>query len=213
MNNNGKVVVDSGMRGDEDLVLLNGDVTISIVNGIPTIDFSDRIQQILFKGMKATVVLKLLGRSIGYAALQNRISSLWRPMKSFHLMDIENGKIIEEIGGLTSKVVNLDFNTDNRNRGRFARLVVYVNLDKPLVLQVFVNGKLQKHLKDICPMLAKTRVEKKKQTVIIPNGVASDGNRVEYGSWMIVEKISRQNSRDIKSKTVAILGIDSPGSM
>ncbi|MBA0610302.1 hypothetical protein Godav_011168, partial [Gossypium davidsonii] len=191
MNNNGKVVVDSGMRGDEDLVLLNGDVTISIVNGIPTIDFSDRIQQILFKGMKATVVLKLLGRSIGYAALQNRISSLWRPMKSFHLMDIENGK-----------VVNLDFNTDNRNRGRFARLVVYVNLDKPLVLQVFVN--------DICPMLAKTRVEKKKQTVIIPNGVASDGNRVEYGSWMIVEKISRQNSRDIKSKTVAILGIDSP---
>ncbi|MBA0701656.1 hypothetical protein Goari_027530, partial [Gossypium aridum] len=169
-----------GTRGDEDLVLLNGDVTISIVSGIPTIDFSDRIQQILFKGMEATVVLKLLGRSIGYVALQNRISSFWRPLKSFHLMDIENGlsglpgffykrKIIEEIGGLTSK-----------------------------------------HLKDICPMLAKTRVEKKKQTVIIPNGVASDGNRLEYGSWMIVEKISRQNSRDIKSKTVAISGIDSP---
>ncbi|MBA0853441.1 hypothetical protein Goshw_017603, partial [Gossypium schwendimanii] len=151
-------------RGDEDLVLLNGDVTISIVSGIPTIDFLDRIQQILFKGMEATV-----------------------------------RKIIEEIGGLTSKVVNLDFNTDNRNRGRFARLVVYVNLDKPLVLQVFVNDKLQR-----------TRVEKKKQAVIIPNGVASDSNRLEYGSWMIVEKISRQNSRDIKSKTVAILGIDSP---
>ncbi|MBA0575688.1 hypothetical protein Golob_027418 [Gossypium lobatum] len=80
-----------GTRGDEDLVLLNGDVTISIVGGIPTIDFSDRIQQILFKGMELTVVLKLLGRSIGYAALQNRISSFWRPLKSFHLMDIENG--------------------------------------------------------------------------------------------------------------------------
>ncbi|MBA0583368.1 hypothetical protein Gorai_014228 [Gossypium raimondii] len=167
MNNNGEVVVDSSTRGDEDLVLLNGDVTISIVNGIPTIDFSDRIQQILFKGMEATVVLKLLGRSIGYAALQNRISSFWRPLKSFHLMDIENGlpglpgffykrKIIEEIGGLTSKVVNLDFNTDNRNRGRFARLVVYVNLDKPLVLQVFVNDKLQRVEYESLPMICFT---------------------------------------------------------
>ncbi|MBA0561270.1 hypothetical protein Golob_018115 [Gossypium lobatum] len=38
----------------------------------------------------------------------------------------------------------MDFNIDSRSRGRFTRMVIYVNLDKPLVLQVLVNGVLQK---------------------------------------------------------------------
>ncbi|KAH1039446.1 hypothetical protein J1N35_041189, partial [Gossypium stocksii] len=37
------------------------------------------------------VVLKLLGRNIGYEALHSRISSLWNPSMPFYLMDIENG--------------------------------------------------------------------------------------------------------------------------
>ncbi|MFQ6657758.1 hypothetical protein Gotur_027300 [Gossypium turneri] len=42
------------------------------------------------KEMETTVVLKLLGQSIGYAALHNRISSLWKPVKPFYVMGIEN---------------------------------------------------------------------------------------------------------------------------
>ncbi|PPD68656.1 hypothetical protein GOBAR_DD34464 [Gossypium barbadense] len=68
----GKCVADFG----EVVVGSDGDVTRSTINRIPTIDFSDRIQQILFKEMAMTVVLKLLGHSIGYVSLQNRISSL-----------------------------------------------------------------------------------------------------------------------------------------
>ncbi|KAH1113958.1 hypothetical protein J1N35_007336 [Gossypium stocksii] len=41
--------------------------------------------------MELTVVIKLLGRNIGYNTLHNRITSLWKPISSFHLMDIENG--------------------------------------------------------------------------------------------------------------------------
>ncbi|PPR97085.1 hypothetical protein GOBAR_AA23581 [Gossypium barbadense] len=87
-----KLALDiSGAGADEDLEFLEGNIHRSIVNGIPGINFSERIQQILFKEMELTVVLKLHGRNIGNGALSNRISSLWSPSKPFHLMDIENG--------------------------------------------------------------------------------------------------------------------------
>ncbi|KAG8494117.1 hypothetical protein CXB51_011857 [Gossypium anomalum] len=138
----------SSLDADEDLEFLEGDIHRSVVNGIPSIDFSERIQNILVKEMELTVILKLLGRNIGYGTLNNRISSLWNTAKPFHLMDIENGyilakfqsfddytkvlalpglpgylykkKIIEVIGNTIGKVVRLDFNTDSRSRGRFA---------------------------------------------------------------------------------------------
>ncbi|KAH1082512.1 hypothetical protein J1N35_022273 [Gossypium stocksii] len=33
----------------------------------------------------------MLGRNIGYGALYNRITSLWKPTQSFRLMDVANG--------------------------------------------------------------------------------------------------------------------------
>ncbi|MBA0686161.1 hypothetical protein Goari_013776, partial [Gossypium aridum] len=55
-----------------------------------------------------------------------------------------NHKIITEIRELVGKVVKLDMNIDNRARGCFARMAVYVNLEKPLVSQVLINGRSQK---------------------------------------------------------------------
>ncbi|KAG8493210.1 hypothetical protein CXB51_010587 [Gossypium anomalum] len=42
-------------------------------------------------------------------------------------------KILEAIGSRIGKVTKFDFKTDNRTRGRFARMVVFINLDKPLI--------------------------------------------------------------------------------
>ncbi|MBA0804639.1 hypothetical protein Gohar_004211 [Gossypium harknessii] len=69
----------------------DGDIRRSNLNGIPAIDFSDHINKILIKGMELTVVVKLLGRNIGYGDLYNHITSLWKPTQSFHLMDVANG--------------------------------------------------------------------------------------------------------------------------
>ncbi|KAH1107968.1 hypothetical protein J1N35_011736, partial [Gossypium stocksii] len=44
-------------------------------------------------------------------------------------------KVLWEIREMVGKVTKLDFNTNNRAQGQFARIAVYVNLDKPLVLQ------------------------------------------------------------------------------
>ncbi|MBA0648594.1 hypothetical protein Goklo_016290 [Gossypium klotzschianum] len=64
----GEGLVGLGMREsiakaetDEEFVLLEGNMVKSTINGIPTINFSDRIKDILFKEMEKTVVLKLLG--------------------------------------------------------------------------------------------------------------------------------------------------------
>ncbi|KAH1130195.1 hypothetical protein J1N35_001573 [Gossypium stocksii] len=45
---------------------------------------------------------------------------------------------------MISKVPKLDINTGNRARRRFARIAVYVNLDKSLVSQILINGKIQR---------------------------------------------------------------------
>ncbi|MBA0560685.1 hypothetical protein Golob_017569 [Gossypium lobatum] len=76
--------------------------------------------------------------------------------------------ILEEIGNLIGKVANLDFKIDYGLRGRFARMIVFINLDKPLVLYILVNGMMQRveyesflavffscgcygHMQDLCP--------------------------------------------------------------
>ncbi|KAG8489125.1 hypothetical protein CXB51_017163 [Gossypium anomalum] len=60
---NGEIGPDLGVSNEEDLILLEEYVTSSTMNGTPSIEFSDKIQQILYKRMESTMVLKLLGRS------------------------------------------------------------------------------------------------------------------------------------------------------
>lgn len=76
-------------QDDEELTEAN--VIRSLVNEIPSIEFSERINQILVEHMALTMVVKLFGRSIGYVALYNKVCSLWKPLKPFRLMDVENG--------------------------------------------------------------------------------------------------------------------------
>ncbi|MBA0550052.1 hypothetical protein Golob_021032, partial [Gossypium lobatum] len=55
------------LEGKDDLDILDGDIQKSLVNGVPSISFSDRIHKILIQGMDNTVILKLLGRNIGFS--------------------------------------------------------------------------------------------------------------------------------------------------
>ncbi|MBA0580665.1 hypothetical protein Gorai_022874 [Gossypium raimondii] len=65
----GKAAIAYNFDDDGDFELLYADVVRSSVNGIPSINFSERVNQILIKDMAYTVVIKLLGRNIGYIAL------------------------------------------------------------------------------------------------------------------------------------------------
>ncbi|MBA0554129.1 hypothetical protein Golob_013254 [Gossypium lobatum] len=52
-------------------------------------------------------------------------------------------RILEAIGGLVGNVVKLDLNTDSKTKCRFARMDVFVDLNKAIISQVMVNGELQ----------------------------------------------------------------------
>ncbi|MBA0610603.1 hypothetical protein Godav_011424 [Gossypium davidsonii] len=78
------------MDEEDDFVFAEGDITSSFVNGTPSINFFDKVNQFLIKDMANIMVINLLGRNIGYVALQNKVYSLWKPSKPFQMMDIEN---------------------------------------------------------------------------------------------------------------------------
>ncbi|MBA0700617.1 hypothetical protein Goari_022896 [Gossypium aridum] len=87
---------------------------------------------------------------------------------------------------MVGKVVKLDMNTDSRTRGRFARLAVYVDLEKPLVSHILINGRNEK---ENTPSEMSSEIQ---NTIKV-------GAEKEYGNfkpWMIVEKKSRQKIRD-----------------
>ncbi|MBA0572150.1 hypothetical protein Golob_002510, partial [Gossypium lobatum] len=48
-------------------------------------------------------------------------------------------RILEEVGGLVDKVAKLDYKIDRGSRGRFARMAVFINLEKLLISQILVN--------------------------------------------------------------------------
>ncbi|MBA0586007.1 hypothetical protein Gorai_016762 [Gossypium raimondii] len=53
-------------------------------------------------------------------------------------------KILLEIGGMVGSITKLNLNTNSRTKGRFARMVVYASLNKPLISNVLINGKPQR---------------------------------------------------------------------
>lgn len=64
------------------------DVCKESPDGVPTIDFSNKVYDLIEKSM--ALVFKLLGRKIRYNALLNKVCSLWKPRMRFQLMDIDS---------------------------------------------------------------------------------------------------------------------------
>ncbi|KAL4319974.1 hypothetical protein GQ457_18G005190 [Hibiscus cannabinus] len=75
---------------NDDIEILEGDITRFMVDGIISIEFSERIQTLAAKSLDQTIVVKLLGHRIGYETLRNKMYELWKPEQPFKLMDIEN---------------------------------------------------------------------------------------------------------------------------
>ncbi|KAL4363545.1 hypothetical protein GQ457_04G013420 [Hibiscus cannabinus] len=259
---------------DDDIELLEEDITLGTVNRVPTIDFSDRVQHLALKSMDLTLVVKVLGRRIGYNTLHNRIYGIWKPSHPIKLIDIENDiflvkfsdrndylkvltegpwtifghyltveqwsldfqpsqaspsrlmawirlpglpltlykrSFLETIGNQIGSVIKVDFQTDNGCRGRFARLAVSLNLRRPLVSKLIINGRTQiveyeslptvcfhcgiyGHLKDICPQLQQpvsdSSPPQPEAPLPDPPAVHSVPDKA-FGPWMIVERRKR----------------------
>lgn len=174
---------------------------------MPSISFLARVHEKLSEPWKNSVVVKLLGRTIGYRTLCTRLNGLWKTAMPYLVIDLENNyflirfrsagdvvdaltkglwlimghyltvqqwtpsfdflntvldrvtvwirlpgfavhlydkKVLQKLGQLVGTVIKIDSNTASSTRGRFACIVVSITLDKPLVSQFELEGKVQK---------------------------------------------------------------------
>ncbi|MBA0696591.1 hypothetical protein Goari_003133, partial [Gossypium aridum] len=97
-------------------------------------------------------------------------------------------EILWDIGGMVGKVTKLDFNTDSRARGRYARMEVYVNLGKPLISKLLINGNMQRVEYESLPVVMDSSAVKLQENTVAGNG--------DFGPWMLVERRTRRASRE-----------------
>ncbi|PPS00398.1 hypothetical protein GOBAR_AA20259 [Gossypium barbadense] len=132
-------------------------------------------------------------------------------------------QIIEAIGSLIGKVVKLDFQTNNSTWGRFSCLAVFVNLDRPLISKVLVDGEVQRveyeslptvcfnygkygHVKELCLSVGVDAVLERPEAVLERTEadavVASDEVAGEDGDHMILEPaLDSRSSGPMDSET------------
>ncbi|KDO40160.1 hypothetical protein CISIN_1g046738mg, partial [Citrus sinensis] len=208
------------------------------------------VHEQLIKRRQVTVVVKLLGRMVGYKAVVSRLEALWPNIGGFSVIDLDNGyylvhfcsentaeftshfdcsiekiekimawicltrmplhyyhkKIIRLLGYVVRKIIKIDYNMQLAILGKFARIVVEVYLDRPLISQFLLDGKIQKveygHTNSSCP--EKLNIEPQDANVKIPNsnkipnGKLSSAPTTEkvalnYGPWMVVAQKGNQN--------------------
>ncbi|KAL4301928.1 hypothetical protein GQ457_10G020040 [Hibiscus cannabinus] len=194
------------MIADLDVDVLEDDVSICADGPFPEIRFSDRVHCTIDSKLAHSVVIRLLGKSIGYKALLNRIELLWKPLGEMRLIDLDNGYYLVRFGleadyervltggpwviygtylivqpwsrnfstsveypssimvwvrlpglpyryytkslfwhiaSLIGTVVCIDYNTTEGYRGKFARLAVVIDLEKPLKSGIIIDGHRQ----------------------------------------------------------------------
>lgn len=203
----GSIRVNESLFSDEDFDLQENDAIIVMVDGILSNIFSDRVHQFIAKRMARTAIVKLIGRSLSYTSMVNRLKILWQTSQPFQVVDLENDyysvKFVGEAGyhhtllrgpwtifghylmvnpwsptfsttqkqpsdlfvwvrlpglpeglyfksllnfisGVIGPVAKIDRTTDSKIRGQFARLAMFINVEKPLVLKILIDGKVQR---------------------------------------------------------------------
>ncbi|KAE8673782.1 hypothetical protein F3Y22_tig00111772pilonHSYRG00087 [Hibiscus syriacus] len=137
----------------EEIVVLDEDCSVDGSGAIPIIKFSERVQEQIDRSMSKSVIVRLLGRTIGYKALLDRIIALWRPRGELQLVDLENNyylvkyyckALFRRIAMVVGKVVKVDYITQAGKRGKFARLAIMVDLNKPLKSCIGIGNFIQK---------------------------------------------------------------------
>ncbi|KAL4320027.1 hypothetical protein GQ457_18G015790 [Hibiscus cannabinus] len=88
----GSKLVSSTSRSlsDLDVDVKEDDVRIGGSNILPEIQFSDRVHNQVDAQLARSVIVRLLGKSIGYRALLNRVKSLWNPKGDMCIIDLDN---------------------------------------------------------------------------------------------------------------------------
>ncbi|XP_050222130.1 uncharacterized protein LOC126672222 [Mercurialis annua] len=157
----------------EDFKVKTDDVTVYENKSMPSISFLSRVQEELSKRWKTTVIIKLLDRPIEVAGMWKLYSQaahglFWGIIYQYKLgiqtlivlhtiykrfklgsdcreclFTITIKKVLRYIGAMVGRVIKIDYCTEAAERGKFARIAVEIDLQKPLVSQFCLDGKVQ----------------------------------------------------------------------
>ncbi|KAL4334599.1 hypothetical protein GQ457_07G003170 [Hibiscus cannabinus] len=73
---------------DLDVEVSKDDVRFHDDSSVPEITFSDRVHDTIDRKLAHSTIVRLLGKTIGYRALLNRIQALWSLRGAFNLIDL-----------------------------------------------------------------------------------------------------------------------------
>ncbi|KAH9646492.1 hypothetical protein KPL70_024891 [Citrus sinensis] len=150
------------MGKENDNEIENEDVVIEREGFLPSISFSQKVHEQLIKPWHSTVVVKLLGRMIGYKAFCSRLGifsnekideiTAWirlpgMPLHYYHK------KIIRMLGHVIGKVIKIDYNTELATKGKFTRNAVEASLKSPLISQFLLDGRIQRFEYEVLPTI------------------------------------------------------------
>lgn len=77
-------------KKQNDFEIKDDDMILATDYDFPIVAFSDRVHNYLSQSIRNSTVIRLLGRAISYRPLLNHLQSLWWPIGTFQLIDIEN---------------------------------------------------------------------------------------------------------------------------
>ncbi|KAL4348041.1 hypothetical protein GQ457_17G013490 [Hibiscus cannabinus] len=254
----------------EEVVVCPKDVLVDKSGSIPSIRFSDQVHDQVDNCMRNALIVRLLGKLIGFKALHSRIHALWKPVGTLQLIDIDKNyyvvrfsdvndytRVLTEgpwmiygsyltvqpwsrsfltseaypsqvlvwvrlpglplryytkamfrcIADVLGRVVKIDYNTQEGGQGKFARLALLVDLNKPLCSCINIDGRLQKleyeglrqvcfecgiygHGKENCPSVSAKVGDNEAKETTIPStdkgkATAETDNGL-FGPWMLV---------------------------
>ncbi|KAJ4823652.1 hypothetical protein Tsubulata_041409 [Turnera subulata] len=161
---------------EEEAEYEEGDIVVVEKDSEEVVELSDAFLSRLRKPWERAVVVKLMGRAIalldGPWSIYNNVLSVQPWTQSFrassttidkvvtwvHFLDFPldqyHSRILLTMGNLVGKAVKLEKNSENPSRGKFAKVVVCVDVTKPLKGMVTVDNKAYKvmyeGLPDIC---------------------------------------------------------------
>ncbi|MBA0585683.1 hypothetical protein Gorai_016450, partial [Gossypium raimondii] len=108
--------------------------------------------------------------------------------------------LLRAIGSIIGRVVKIGYNTDSGSRGRFARLAVTVDVLKPLVSKVLINGKLQQE-EEVLKLEEKTESKEEREAFglwmdgvgyTLIDYVIDKGSMCQMGNGLVFKVIRKQ---------------------
>ncbi|KAK9232243.1 hypothetical protein WN943_022488 [Citrus x changshan-huyou] len=115
----------------DDIDIVDEDVIIETNGCIPSVVFSQKMQEQLWSPS-----FDYLSDKIETVVAWIRLPGM--PLHYYHK------RVLRILGEVVGRVTRIDYNTEAAKRGKFARVAVEICLNKPLVSQFQLNGKIQR---------------------------------------------------------------------